>query len=230
MLAAKDRSQQGPAPARRPVGSPQTLRPSTNFGDIRKNAPFIFSTLRTLFLARKPQTSRLHPVAHSFASAKNITPAFPFTSALFLCSFAQERKSTPLLSFACARLCGYAGVCAEPKRNTAAQVGLSEPDSAVGRGFPFYADRPSGLARQARINGSGLVAPHAIGNRMNTYTKCSANPRGMRTFKIIGLKLSCNEHLQKNGGGEVLLLPSGHPRREVGGLTTVEPKSALRLL
>src|SRR5579862_2717007 len=41
-------------------------------------------------------------LAHSFTSAKNITLAFPFTSALFLHSFAQERKSTPLLSCACA--------------------------------------------------------------------------------------------------------------------------------
>ena len=44
---------------------------------------------------------------------------------------------------------------------------------------------------------------------MNTYAKCAANPCGMRTSKIIGLKASWNEHLQKKGGGEVLLLPSG---------------------
>jgi hypothetical protein len=48
---------------------------------------------------------------------------------------------------------------------------------------------------------------------MNTYAKCAANPCGMRTSKIIGLKASCNEYLQKNGGrGGLLLLPSGHPR------------------
>jgi len=35
---------------------------------------------------------------------------------------------------------------------------------------------------------------------MNTYAKCAANPRGMRTSKIIGLKVSWNEHLQKTGG------------------------------
>jgi len=39
-------------------------------------------------------------------------------------------------------------------------------------------------------------------NRMNTYAKCAANPCGIRTSKIIGLKASCNEHLQKNGGRE----------------------------
>ena len=36
--------------------------------------------------------------------------------------------------------------------------------------------------------------------RINTYAKCAANPCGMNTSKIIGLKVSCNQHLQKNGG------------------------------
>ena len=45
-------------------------------------------------------------------------------------------------------------------------------------------------------------------SRMNTYAKCAANPCGMRTSKIIGLKASCNEHLQKMGVGKVLLLPT----------------------
>jgi hypothetical protein len=49
-------------------------------------------------------------------------------------------------------------------------------------------------------------------NRMNTYAKCSANPCGMNTSKIMGLKASCNQHLQKKGGRGVLLLPNGHPR------------------
>jgi hypothetical protein len=35
--------------------------------------------------------------------------AFPVTSALLVRSFAQERKSTPLLSCACARFCRYGG-------------------------------------------------------------------------------------------------------------------------
>ena len=57
-------------------------------------------------------------------------------------------------------------------------------------------------------------------SRMNTYAKCAANPRGMNTYKAIGLKglkASWNEHLQKIGGGEVLLLPSSCPRREGRG-------------
>jgi len=49
-------------------------------------------------------------------------------------------------------------------------------------------------------------------SRMNTYRKFAANPRRMGTSKIIGFKASCNEHLQKMGGGEVILLPSGHSR------------------
>ena len=42
--------------------------------------------------------------------------------------------------------------------------------------------------------------------RMNTYAKRAANPCRMRTSKIIGLKVSCNEHLQKSGGGGGLIV------------------------
>jgi hypothetical protein len=48
-------------------------------------------------------------------------------------------------------------------------------------------------------------------NRMNTYSKCAANPRGMRTCKIIELKASCNEHLQKNGGRGVYIVTQRLP-------------------
>ena len=51
-------------------------------------------------------------------------------------------------------------------------------------------------------------------SKMNTYAKWAAKPCRMRTYKIIGLKVSYNEHLQKMGV-EVLLLPSGHLRREL---------------
>ena len=64
---------------------------------------------------------------------------------------------------------------------------------------------------------SVLLAVHKkIGNnliRMNTYAKRTANSRRMRTYKIIGLKVSCNEHLQKNGGG--------------GGLIVTQPKMGI---
>jgi hypothetical protein len=38
-------------------------------------------------------------------------------------------------------------------------------------------------------------------SRMNTCTNGAANSRRMRTYKMIGFKAPCNEHLQKNGGG-----------------------------
>jgi len=62
-------------------------------------------------------------------------------------------------------------------------------------------------------------------SKMNSYAKCATNPCGIHTSKIIGLKASCNEHLQKKGGGEHLLLPNGHPRREGDGnqITTAFP-------
>ena len=49
-------------------------------------------------------------------------------------------------------------------------------------------------------------------SKMNTYAKCAAKPRRMNTSKIIGLKVSWNEHLQKSGGGGLLLLPIARSR------------------
>src|SRR5579862_2097474 len=109
MFVAENRPAQDTALTCRPPNSSVDPRSSTNICNTRRNALFIFSTLRTLFSAPNPQASHLHRVAHSFTSAKNITLAFPFTSALFLHSFAQERKSTPLLSCACARFCRNGG-------------------------------------------------------------------------------------------------------------------------
>jgi hypothetical protein len=43
-------------------------------------------------------------------------------------------------------------------------------------------------------------------SKMNTYAKRAANPRAMNTSKIIGFKASCNQHLQKNGGGRGLIV------------------------
>jgi hypothetical protein len=69
-------------------------------------------------------------------------------------------------------------------------------------------------------------------NKMNTYAKCAANPRAMNTCKIIGLKVSWNEYLQKRGGGEILLLPSGYPRREGHGerITSAFPVTSGRFV
>jgi hypothetical protein len=48
-------------------------------------------------------------------------------------------------------------------------------------------------------------------SKMNTCANGVANSRRIRTYKIIELKASCNEHLQKKGVGGVSLLPSGPP-------------------
>ena len=70
--------------------------------DERQNQPFVSSSLRALFLAENLQPSSFHALPHSFARRKNVTPTFQVTSPLLPRSLAQERKSTPLLSCACA--------------------------------------------------------------------------------------------------------------------------------
>jgi hypothetical protein len=69
----------------------------------RRNAPFVFNALRTLFLVPKLQPSSFQEVPHSLKQSQSVTGAFSFTSALLLRSWAQERKLTPLPSCACAR-------------------------------------------------------------------------------------------------------------------------------
>ena len=68
----------------------------------RKTAPFVSSSLRTLFPAPNLQPSSFHALAHSFAHRKNITLSFPVTSAPFVRSLARVQHSTPLFSCACA--------------------------------------------------------------------------------------------------------------------------------
>jgi hypothetical protein len=68
----------------------------------RRNTLFAFSTLPTLFLAQKLQPSLFQQVPHFLNSGENATAVFTATSALFARPSARERKSTPLLSFACA--------------------------------------------------------------------------------------------------------------------------------
>lgn len=41
---------------------------------------------------------------------------------------------------------------------------------------------------------------------MNTYEKCAAKSRGIRTSAMIGLKVQCNEHLQKSRGVAPLIV------------------------
>src|SRR6202166_1436085 len=67
-------------------------------------------------------------------------------------------------------------------------------------------------------------------SRMNTYAKHAANPCGMNTSRIIGLKASCNEHLQENGGRGGLIVTHharhdgfGGERERTGGLPRRTP-------
>ena len=74
-------------------------------------------------------------------------------------------------------------------------------------GRPFRANVGEGLAvRPARVD-YPLHHPHPgptrrKSSKMNTYAECAATPCRMRTYKIVGLKASWNEHLQRMGVGE----------------------------
>jgi hypothetical protein len=50
-------------------------------------------------------------------------------------------------------------------------------------------------------------------SQMNTYRKRARNPHGMNTSKIAGLKLSWNQHMQKNRGVGVLAEAPAAPRK-----------------
>ena len=71
------------------------------------------SSLHTPLPAQNFQPTHFQSLPHSLTQARNITPAFPSASGLFLRSSAQERKSTPLFSCACARFFRYRGVGAK---------------------------------------------------------------------------------------------------------------------
>lgn len=108
--------------------------------------PSVFNNLRTLFSARNLQPSRSQALAHSSAQGKKVTLAFPITSTLFLRSFAQERKSTPLFSAACTRFCRNGG-CA-PSGNMVTQSNSLDTNRPVS----------SRSARGDRFGRSGKVA------------------------------------------------------------------------
>ena len=60
-------------------------------------------------------------------------------------------------------------------------------------------------------------------SEMNSYAKCAANPCGMLTSKVIGLKVSYNEHLRKSGGGGGLIVTQRPPApRELDGQPAVK--------
>jgi hypothetical protein len=102
---------------------------------------------------------------------------------------------------------------ARPRRATALAA-----SALTGATYPKPKSPPN---RNRRDSGFHRPCPGPTGSnlsKMNTYAKCAANPRGMNTCKIIGLKVSCNEYLQKNGGREGLIvtqrLPPARRRRQ----------------
>jgi hypothetical protein len=107
MFAAKDRPQQGAAVSPRPLTVAFSARIN---GDLCQDSQKRPSRSRTLLPAQNFQRPYFHPLPDSLQQEQNITPVFPITPALSLRSFAQERKSTPLVSCACARFCRWVGV------------------------------------------------------------------------------------------------------------------------
>jgi hypothetical protein len=109
MLAAKDRLSQAVAAPRRPVTFAAPARISGNLLQEPQRRPFVFNRLQTLWPPQNLQPVHFQSPTHSLTHAKDITSAFPVTSALFLRFFSQEGKSTPLLSIACALFCRSVG-------------------------------------------------------------------------------------------------------------------------
>src|SRR5580658_7391004 len=98
MVAAKDRPPQDAAVSSRPSTLVAPAGISSKFRQASENCLFVFSVLRTLLSVPKLQAPYFHSLPHSLKLAQNVTPIFPVTSTLFVRSFAQERKLTPLFS------------------------------------------------------------------------------------------------------------------------------------
>jgi hypothetical protein len=100
MFVGKEHPLQSSDPVRHPAPSPAPAHTLLSFDHERENASFILNILRTPFLAPKLQPSHSQKLAHSFTDTRNVTPAFPVTSALSLHSFVGLRNSTPVFSSA----------------------------------------------------------------------------------------------------------------------------------
>ena len=110
MLVAKDRPPDDAAASCRPVTVALPSRINRNPRQYAEKRLFVSSGLRTLLSAQKFQPPYFQRLPHSLKVARSRTQAFPIASALFVRSFAQERKSTPLVSSTCALFCGNVGV------------------------------------------------------------------------------------------------------------------------
>ena len=121
-----------------------------SFGQERKSTP-LFSIQRAYFdspLSGQPK--HLQSVTHFSTQANSVTPAFSETSPLSLRSFSPERKSTPLLSIACARFCRYVGGLA---------TGILLPNSLL----PGTGAMPRATTRAK--NGARLLEPKSVFER-----------------------------------------------------------------
>src|SRR5579862_8223954 len=100
MFVGKEHPLQSSDPVHHSAPSSAPAHTLLSFDHERENASFILNTLRTPFLAPKLQPSHSQKLAHSFTDTRNVTPAFPVTSALSLRSFVALRNSTPVFSCA----------------------------------------------------------------------------------------------------------------------------------
>jgi hypothetical protein len=98
MFTATDRPRQDAAASSSPSTLVGPAGISSKSRQASENCLFLFSVLRALLPAPKRQAPCFHLLPHSFKLLQNVTPIFPITSTLFVRSFAQERRSTPLFS------------------------------------------------------------------------------------------------------------------------------------
>jgi hypothetical protein len=110
MFVGKEHLPENASHASGPTALPSSGRTLARFEQERKNRLFILSTSRSLFRTQKLQRSHFQELAHSFTRATNLTPAFPGTSPLFMCSFSKERKLTSLFSCIPARFWRKVGI------------------------------------------------------------------------------------------------------------------------
>jgi hypothetical protein len=101
MFVSRDRPPHDAALACRPAVSTPPSRTPSNFPHSRRHTFRVFKNLRSLLRAPESQTSQLHSVARVLSQDGNLTLAFPFSSGLFVHSFARVQYSTTVFSGAC---------------------------------------------------------------------------------------------------------------------------------
>ena len=183
---------------RRSSSAAATARSLPISGHTQKFGPFIFSNLRTLFPARNPQPSRFHALAHSLTQDKNLTLAFPVTSKLFLRSLAQERKSTPLLSRACARFCRNGGSGQMPGEKTAHAGAVRVLSTALNAGVRSSPNRHSRfstvrvrLALSPILSGFGARHSERLAGRRIAKVRLRTSGEALAKFCLASSSSNC---------------------------------------